>query len=113
MDLKVLDDERAPTIVNSLIAIVATVAAQNYILTAICTHNASNEVSVFNEFDTSWLPRQTTPPIIRIACVIHTANQALCDFWTESEGAKLRDIRKILAVFPDHTDINFSNIPRL
>jgi hypothetical protein len=112
VDLKVLNDERAFTIVSSLVAVVSTLAGRNYIITAVCTDNASNDVSRLNELHALSLPRQARVSIIRILCGAQAANLALCDFLTESKRTKLCDIRRILAVIPGYTGAPFRDIPR-
>jgi hypothetical protein len=92
VNLNVLDDKREVTIVNGRATVVSTLAAQHYIVTAVCTDNAFNEMSMLNQLHTFSRSRQAGPPIISILCVAHTANVVLGGFLTESTGARLCDL---------------------
>jgi hypothetical protein len=109
--LKVLKDGRALTIASSLATIVSALAARNDIVAPVCIDNAS-EVPMLTELHMYSLSCRTRRPIMQILCVAHTADLALGDFLTESRGAKLCDIRRILAALPDYTGAPFSDIPR-
>jgi hypothetical protein len=58
VERKVLNDEPAPMIANSLITIVSTLAAKNYIVTALCIGSAWNDEVILNELYSFFLPRQ-------------------------------------------------------
>jgi hypothetical protein len=112
MNMKVLNGERALMIVGSLVTLLSTHTARDDGVTAVCTDNASNELSVLNELHTFSLPRQTKLTIIRIPRIPHTANLTVGDSLTESSGTRRRDIRKILAALPDYICAPFNDIRR-
>jgi hypothetical protein len=113
VDWRVPNDERAPKIASSLVTIVPTSPAENYLVIAVCIDNASNELSMLNELHSSSLPSQAELPVIRIPCIAYIADLGLGGLLAESKGAKLCDIQKILAAFPDYNGATFSDISKL
>jgi hypothetical protein len=59
----------------------STWAPHNYVVTAVFTDNAFNEVSMRNQLHIYSLSRQRGPPMMRLPCVAHTDDFTVGDFW--------------------------------
>jgi hypothetical protein len=83
-----LPDNKGKTIAASLAEVVAELRAKDFIIAAIVTDNASNEIAAVKE-----LASRTHLPLVRVPCISHTVNLAVHDFFTAVFGK---------GVFEDH-----------
>jgi hypothetical protein len=107
------DNQKAKVMSNDISPMIRDLEARNYIVTAVCTDNASNEQALLNPVHEFSLQQQTGLPIIRIPCTAHTANLALHDVLEAKPDCILQQIRKIMAAIPTQVGSPFCQLPRL
>jgi hypothetical protein len=92
-----LDDFRGATICESLADVVTELTDKHFILCAIVTDNAANEIHSVRE-----LADRARLPIVRIPCLSHTLNLAVQDFFTALFGKNVfvDDLRELYSALP-------------
>jgi hypothetical protein len=113
LDLCVTKDQKAKTIGAAVKDVVNTLKEKNYVVTAVCTDNASNEKAMLDPKKDSALQVRTGLPLFRVPCTAHTANLAVHDFLEDDTYQLLPQIKKIIAAIPTHPDSRFATMPRL
>jgi hypothetical protein len=72
-----LTDTTARTIAEALASVVTELSGKGFIVCAVVTDNAANEIAAVG-----LLPTLTHRPVIRVPCMSHTLNLAVHDFFT-------------------------------
>jgi regulator of replication initiation timing len=92
-----MKNNEGKTIAQSLADVVKELTAKKFIICAVVTDNASNEIAAVRQ-----LADQSKRPIVRIPCLSHTLNLAAQDFFTVVFGKD---------VFPGHLRLLYHALP--
>jgi hypothetical protein len=113
LDLFDLPNQTSKTISSRVAPVIQSLAQKNWVVTAVCTDNASNEKAILNAEHDYSLQELTGLPIVRLSCIAHTVNLALSDFLHNPLHKILDALQKVLQALPRGARSQFTSVPRI